>query len=429
MITIHALSSMGEGIGTLPNDRLKIFVDGTLPQEKAEIEISELKKNYAKGRLISLATPSPDRISPPCPYFGQCGGCQIMHLSYPGQLQIKRERVIEALKRIGHLEYPQVRPCLPSPTSFNYRNKIQLPVKWTGTTKEIGLYRKESHDLIPIEHCLIQSQIGEEILTLLHQKLQQTSVRYILIRTAFFTQEALVIFITDGSQTQELEHLGKELMKSHPFIKGVLENVNQREDNIILGKSFKSLIGRPYIYEKLLGMTFKISPDAFFQINPLQTEHLYKTALEFANLNDQEIVVDAYCGVGTLALLAAPRAKQSIGIECVARAIEDAQTNASLNSSQNCTFYLGFAEKRLDLLKGADCIFLNPPRKGCSPDLLKVVNSKKIVYISCDPATLARDLALLSSQYQIDAVQPLDMFPQTMHVETVVKLSLKPSQS
>lgn len=419
IIQITALSSTGEGIGTL--NGLKVFVDGALPGEAVSIEITKKQKTYAKGKLIEILSPSPMRTTPICPLFGTCGGCQVMHLQYPAQLNLKRQRVIDALMRIGGFTSPHVLPCLPSPSSLGYRNKIQLPVVWENGSKTIGLYRKKSHDIVPIDQCFIQCPQGEEIFNLIKSRLTNTSVRYVLIRNAVFNDEALVIFVTDGSQTEALKKFGDELMRANPLIKGVVESVNRRHTNAILGRTFRPLAGRPYLTEKLLGKTFKLSASAFFQVNSAQTEHLYQKALDFAGITPKDTVLDAYCGVGTLALFAADTAKHVFGIECVAPAIENAIENAQINKQSNCTFTCGQTEKLIHQFP-ADIVLLNPPRKGCDPKVIETLLEtlpQKIVYVSCDPATLARDLKLLAPTYSIKKILPVDMFPQTMHVETI----------
>lgn len=415
-IVITALGSEGEGIGTL--DGLKVFIEGALPGEKVSVAIQEKKKNYALGSLKFLHNSSPHRVTAPCPLFGQCGGCSIMHLRYEEQLRVKRARVQETLKRIGHLDVP-VSPCIPSPSPLFYRNKIQMPLMWDGTKKTAGFYRKGSHDLIPVEKCLIQQVEGEKILQEILPHLQEVAVRYVLIRTAFHSQEALVILVTDG----------KNPIKPFPVpssVKGVIENSHPASRNAILGRTWKTLQGRPYIYETLLGKKFKLSAGAFFQVNTAQAEQLYTAALQAAELTKDKTVIDAYCGVGTLALFASDLAKSVVGIEEYAEAIEDAKENATLNGISNCTFFAGKTEHLLQKMPTPDVLFLNPPRKGCDRAVLEHAAAKKIdtlIYVSCDPATLARDLAILVSLgYKITTVIPFDMFPQTMHVETLVAL-------
>lgn len=423
IVTITSLNSEGAGVATVEGK--KVFVEGALPGESVLIKITEQKKSYAKGNVLSLLSPSYERTEPLCPLFGECGGCQLMHLQYPAQLEQKRKRVEEALYRIGRFENLEVLPCVPSPFSLGYRNKIQLPVVWESGKKTIGLYRKKSHEVIPLKQCLIQCSQGEEILNLINEKLTLPTVRHVLIRNAIFREEALVIFVTSGSFSKELKKFAQELMRANTLIKGVVENLNTRSDNVVLGPKFRLLAGRPYIYETLLKKTFKISPSAFFQVNGAQAEKLYEKALQLAEIKANETILDAYCGVGGFALFAADVAKKAYGIECVAHAIADAIENARLNHLSNCTFICGKAEEVIHELKAIDTVFLNPPRKGCDSELLYALikkEPKKIIYISCDPATLARDLAILNSAYEIDTIQPFDMFPQTSHVETVVRL-------
>lgn len=422
-LKITSMSSSGEGIGSL--EGLKVFVDGALPGETVLAKISQRKKKYAKAQLLKILSPSDARIQPHCPLFNACGGCQIMHLQYPAQLMLKQERVIDAFQRIGGFQTAKVLPCLPSPLSLGYRNKIQLPVVWEHGKKKLGLYKKKSHEIIPLKRCMIQCSGGEEILSIISDRLTIPSVKYVLIRNAIFNEQALVIFVTNGKFSKELKLFAEELMEANSLIQGVVENVNTRNDNVILGSTFRLLVGKPFIYETLLNKTFKISPSAFFQVNPGQAENLYQKALDLAEIKPHEVVVDAYCGVGTLALFAADKAHHVYGIEPISQAIANANENARINTAENCTFVCAKAEDYIQQIENLDVVFLNPPRGGCAPEMLDALLDKKpkrIVYISCDPATLARDLKILSGRYTIDQIQPLDMFPQTMHVETIVRM-------
>jgi len=423
-IQIHALSSKGEGIGKL--DGLTVFVDGALPQEKVSVEITVQKQKYAKAKLLSILEPSSVRQEAPCPYFGQCGGCQIMHMSYEGQLAYKRQKVIDAMVRIGGMEAPDVQDCIGSPNPLHYRNKIQLPIVWDNQEKKMGLYRKATHEIIPIERCLIQSPLGEKVLHYVQKELRVTSVRYVLIKTSEKKNEALVTFVTDGRLQNSLKAFARKLLEDLPFVKGAVENINRRNDSVILSNRENLLAGRSYIFETLGTKTFKISSKSFFQVNPLQAENLYHYVLEKSDLQKSHVVMDAYCGVGTFSLFAADYANRVVGAEPVAAAIENAQENALLNNVENCDFHCVTAEKLIKKMEKIDLIYLNPPRKGCSLDLINKIKGKKpekIIYISCDPATLARDVALLK-EYRVQSIQPFDMFPQTSHVETVIELSL-----
>jgi 23S rRNA (uracil1939-C5)-methyltransferase len=421
-LKIEGLGSSGEGVGNLGG--LKVFVEGALPEEEIEIELAEKKSNYALGKLKRLIKASPHRTQPVCPIFDQCGGCQIMHLQEQAQLQAKRQRVIDALKRIAHLN-PPVEPCVSSPQFLHYRNKIQLPLIWENGQCQLGLYRRQSHEIIPIETCAIQCRQGEEILKAVKPLLSCSDIRYLLIRNAIRTQEALLIFVTHGRASQELKIWSERHMHKFPYVKGILENIQPKPTNTILGTTLLQLAGRPYIYEKILDKTFRISAPSFFQVNVEQAENLYQKTMEIAQLETTDVVIDAFCGVGAFALFAADHSKQVIGIECVTHAIADARENALINQ-KNVQFFCDSAEKRIPFCPKPDVIFLNPPRKGCEPSLLKQIHKwevQKILYVSCDPATLARDLRHLCDHgYRVETVQPFDMFPQTMHVETVVLL-------
>ncbi|MCP5470155.1 MAG: 23S rRNA (uracil(1939)-C(5))-methyltransferase RlmD [Chlamydiales bacterium] len=404
--TIRSLGSSGEGVGTDETGKT-LFIEGALPGETVEYTLDVEKKRYAKGKLVCVVESSPHRTKPPCPLFGTCGGCHIQHLTYEQQLAVKRQRVIDALQRIGHLDH-DVEPCIPSPQPLHYRNKIQLPHK----SGEIGLFRKNSHDIVPLTHCYIHCELGEKIYSWIREKVPPT-VEYLLIRTGIFTEEALLIFVGSG----DLQMLAKEAMHTFCQIKGVVLNTDRKEGNRILGNRFKTVCGRPHIFEQIGNLKFKISAPSFFQVNSWQAKHLFEEA---ASHIEGDFVIDAFCGVGTLALFAAQKCKKVLGIEVIAEAIHNARENASLNNSTNCTFEVGRAEKRT---LECDTLLLNPPRKGCDSHLIRNVSAKKVVYISCDPATLARDLAALK-KYRIEKVQPFDMFPQTMHVETIAVLSL-----
>lgn len=435
-LPIHGIGSNGEGVGYL--DGFTVFVDGALPGEVVEARLVERHKRYGRGQLTSIVTPSPHRIAPPCKLFGKCGGCQLMHLSYPEQLKIKQQRVIDALRRIGKIEDAPVAPCLPSPSSLGYRNKIQLPVRQGKNGIELGLYARSSHELVEVDTCAIHCPLGEQVYKEAKSIIQQSGIRaydpiqgsgelrHLLIKTAVHTQEVLVILITNGEQSPILQHIAKAIMKQCPQVKGVIHNIHTGRDNVILGRTYNVLQGQASMTEELCGKTFKVSPASFFQVNPLQAENLYAKALEFAALTGEESVLDAYCGVGTLSLLFASKAKRVIGVECVPEAIEDAKENAQLNGIQNITFVCAPAETHIQTLSDIDLILLNPPRRGCEEAFLDGIGAlqpKTVIYISCDPATLARDIALLRGYgYQIEAIQPFDMFPQTAHVECVTKL-------
>lgn len=429
-VPIERLGINGEGVGSF--EGFTIFVEGALPGERVVATIKDVRKNFARAKLDKHLTTSPHRQKPPCPVFGKCGGCQIMHLEYAEQLIMKRKRVIDALERIGKFTNIAVSACIPSPLSLSYRNKIQLPVGFKDSHLYLGLYAYNTHDLIEIDTCFIHSSLGEtafqNIKKILKTSTPPTDLKCVLIKTAVNTKQVLVILITSKKEISSLPLLAEKIMQTMPEIKGVIQNINPSCGNVMLGKDFITLAGQSSIQEILCSLTFKVSPASFFQVNPLQAENLYQTVLDYASLTGKEIILDAYCGVGTLSLILAKKAHKVIGVECVQDAICDAQDNASYNNISNTQFVCAKAENFINTLDHIDLCILNPPRKGCEPFFLNTLcnlRPTKIIYVSCDPATLARDLAILCSKgYQIKDVKPFDMFPQTIHVECATLLEI-----
>jgi 23S rRNA (uracil1939-C5)-methyltransferase len=424
---IKRLGIYGEGIGEW--EGWTVFVHGALPGEKVLAEIVERRKNFLRARLLTIHEKSPHRVAAPCPVFGKCGGCQIMHLNYPAQLIAKQQRVVDALERIGKVKV-DVAPCEPSPDPFSYRNKIQLPVV-VDSNLRVGLYAFNSHQIVEIDRCYIHCDQGEETFRAVKAELLQSpevaaNLRHILIKTAVATRQTLVIFVMKES-IAGMDLLSQRLMKRLPHLKGVVQNDHPLSGNTILGKNYQTLAGQAYIEETICGLTFKISPASFFQVNPKVAEKLYLKVIELCSLSGHETVLDAYCGVGTLSLILASRAAQVIGVEQVSEAIVDARHNAEQNQILNAKFYCSLAEEFIQAVASIDVAVLNPPRKGCDTLLLNKLaelHPSKIVYVSCDPATLARDLAFLQGRgYRVNTAVCFDMFPQTVHVETVVSLS------
>lgn len=413
---IERMGIHGEGVGSL--EGLTVFVDGALPGEAVEVEIVERKKTYARGKIQSLLRKSPHRVDPVCPLFGRCGGCQVMHLAYDEQLEEKRKRVQDALERIGKFEGVKVEACQPSKSPLGYRNKIQLPV----LGGKMGLYRKGSHEIIPVEHCFIHSDLGEKIFATLGEAPE--GVQTVMIRTAINEGTGLVVFIT--RERIDLRAPARALMEKCPEVRGVLQNINAGTGNRILGPKTELIVGEDHLLETLCGVTFKVSPHSFFQVNTHQAEALYSHVKRLYNAQGGTLL-DAYCGVGTLSLIMADQCQSALGIEIVPEAITDAKANAKRNNITNTRFICGPVEKEILKLKQIDTALLNPPRKGCDRavlDSLLTLRPKQIIYISCDPATLARDLHILTQGgYHLTQVTPFDMFPQTAHVETVASLS------
>lgn len=438
-LLIESLGSHGEGVGRL--DGFTLFVDGALPGETVEVQITERHQRYGRAQMLGIIDASPHRVAPPCKLFGTCGGCQLMHLSYEQQLKIKQQRVVDALQRIGKIKDVNVPDCEPSTNSLAYRNKIQLPVRQGKSDIAIGLYARSSHTLVEVDSCPIHCSIGDHVyqavsalvkfsgIQAYDPKTGQGELRHLLIKSAVHTEQVLVILVTHSDSQHTTGSLAKQIMKQCPQVKGVVQNINPKNDNVILGAKYQLLAGSGHIQEALGDLLFKVSPASFFQVNAAQALKLYAKAVEFACLSGHETVLDAYCGVGTLSLFFAKHVKQVLGVECVCEAIEDANENAALNGIKNVSFVCQSTERYIAGLKAVDCVILNPPRKGCDPVVLKELGRlrpKTIIYISCDPSTLARDLAqLISFGYRVAAIQPFDMFPQTAHVECVVKLAIE----
>lgn len=440
---IDDIGNSGEGIGKLMG--FTIFVEGALPEDEIEVRIIKIKKSFAFGKLMKIITPSPHRIAPPCDYAKRCGGCQLQHLSYDAQLALKTKRVKDALQRIGGLINPNVKDCIGMETPFFYRNKAQLPVSKNSDAVEIGFYAHHSHSIVDIQSCMLQHKNTTEIIRIVREFLNEFNisvyneethegiVRHILTKMGFSSGEIMVSIVINQNR---LPHVQKLVDKLIP-IKGMTSisiNINKEKSNVILGKKTDILWGRGYITDTIGTVKFEISPLSFFQVNPVQAKLLYDKALAFANLSGDETVLDIYCGIGTISLLFAQKAKKVVGIEMVPEAVEDAKRNAVQNGITNASFLLGQAEYVIPALfekEGfyADVIVIDPPRKGCENavlDTMIAMKPKKIVYVSCDVATLARDLKILMENgYEAVEIQPIDQFCHTTHIEVVVSICRK----
>ena len=441
-VTIEDLSEEGTGIGKF--EGMTFFIKDAVIGDRVRAKIMKMKKNYGFARLMEVLTPSPDRVEPLCPVARQCGGCQIQAMSYEAQLAFKTRKVESNLKRIGKFEEIPMESIIGMEDPFHYRNKAQFPFGKKRDGKIItGFYAGRTHSIIENTSCHLGKEVNEEILEKIltwmnafhvepyNEATGKGLMRHSLIRCGFRTGEIMVCLVINGRKIPGEEALVDSL-KIIPGMTSISLNVNKEKTNVILGREVINLWGRPYIEDYIGEVKYQISPLSFFQVNPVQTERLYGKALEYAGLTGEETVWDLYCGIGTISLFLARKARKVYGVEIIPDAIEDARRNASLNGFTNTEFYVGKAEEVLPEKyekEGvrADVIVVDPPRKGCDETLLSTMvkmQPERIVYVSCDSATLARDLRYLCDNgYELKRVCPADMFPQTVHVETVCLLS------
>lgn len=441
-ITIDGMSAEGSGVGHF--DGQAFFVNGTAIGDCVSAHIIKAKKNYAVGKIIKLITPSNDRVDSSCCVSDKCGGCCFRHISYDAELKIKEQRVRDAFSRIGHID-ADISPIIGSPETDRYRNKAQYPV---GTdTRDghpvIGFYAFNSHRIVPCTDCLLQPEIFKDILEIIANWITEFGItsydetkrrgliRHIYIRRAHFTGEIMVCLVINGDGIPHSKELIDELKAAIPGFKTFVVNVNKSSTNVIMGSECKILYGDGFITDTLLGCKFKISPLSFYQVNSEQCETLYKKAAEFAELTGKETLLDLYCGTGTIGLTMAKKVSRLIGVEIIPDAVKNAQDNAKENGFSNAEFFCGDAPLIANKLKqekiSPDVILIDPPRKGMGDGLVETVSEmspSRIVYISCDPATLARDCArFVQLGWEVKKIQPVDMFPHTAHVETVCLLS------
>lgn len=434
------LDDFGKGIVRI--DDTTCFIDNLLPGEEADIETDFKYGKLAKAKAINRYNDSPDRVHPECKYYPNCGGCQLMHLSYEKQLEYKTKKVKELLHKFAKLDV-EVYPCIGLENPTRFRNKVQKPVRFDNKKKKIkaGFYQSGTHNLIGVEDCLMETPLSNKISNLLvslfekyhftpyHEDAQFGLIRHILIKTNTNQNQALVTLIVTRSDIKGIKDFAKELMKKIPQVVGVVLNINTRKTNVILGEKDVPVFGHTKIQDMIFDKKFLISTQSFYQVNSHQIETLYGKAIEFAQLKKTDSLLDAYCGTGTIGLCCADKVKDVLGVEIVADAVHDAILNAKINNLTNAHFIKGDATKFiLQSDKHFDVIIMDPPRKGSTPEFINAVKRiapERVVYVSCDPVTLARDLALFKDAYQIEKVQPVDMFPNSMHVETVCLLTLK----
>ncbi len=444
IVDVEITSMTHDGLGVAKVGNFPIFIKNTLPGESVSVKVIAIKKNFAIGKVIDIYKQNELRIEPKCPIYKQCGGCNLQHLSYYGQLQIKTKNVKETLKRIGGIE-TTVHDCIGMEDSWKYRNKTQVPFGLYNDEVVAGFYRENTHDIINMNSCDIQDETADEIINYLkivskkyqlipyNEENHSGNLRHVIVRKGYVTNEYMVTIVTKEKKLENKKEFINDLVNKFPMIKSVVQNINEKKTNTIMGNAQKVLYGENYIFDYIGDVKFAISSRSFYQVNPIQTNKLYDKVLEYANLTGNEIIIDAYCGIGTIGLYLSKKARSIYGVEIIPDAIRDAILNAKINSFTNAHYEIGKAEEVIKIWQKdnikADIIIVDPPRKGCEKALLETIIEMKIprvIYVSCDPATLARDLKILNeNNYNINEVQPVDMFPHTMHVESIVLLKLK----
>lgn len=431
-----------DGMGIVKKDGFPYFVKGMLVGEKGSLKVIKNAKNYGVARLMTLDEPSSQRVEPACPYNKLCGGCHIQHFSSREQQRFKTKYVMDCLTRIAGVDDVEVLPCHMMDVSWHYRHKVQLPCGYEDGHFVTGFYRRHTNDIVAHDTCMIQTEqanrLAKRVKELLDQwqvtaydkKTHRGCMRHLLIKTGYHTKNLMLVFITNGRLFSHSKEIVTCLTEEFADLKTVIQNINERHDNVILGEEEIILYGPGYIMDRLDDIQFQISAKSFYQVNPSQAEVLYRYALDFASLTGKETVVDAYCGIGTISLFLARHAKKVYGVEIVPEAIADAKKNAQLNQIDNVVFAVADAQDFMcSLQEKIDVVVCDPPRKGCSQTFLDAVvrlEPKRFVYVSCNVATQARDISYLKTKgYYLERIQPVDMFPQTYGVETVALLSKK----
>lgn len=442
-LTIKRLGINGEGVGFYK--RNVVFVKGALPGEEVTVKVSKIQRNFAEAEILKVRKPSDFRQDPICPIYSECGGCQLQHLTYEGQLKEKRDMVIQSLEKYVKqiVETVEVRPTLGMDNPWHYRNKSSFQVRKEGKRVYAGLYAEGTNKLLNINDCAVQHPLTSKITVGTRKILQKLNisiydgksldglVRTIVVRTGIKTGETQVCLVTTRKDLPHKEELIERMLKIDPSIVSITQNINREKTSLIFGDETILLYGKDTIHEELGELAFDLSSRAFFQLNPEQTVHLYDEIKKAASLSGKETVVDAYCGVGTIGLWLAREAKEVRGMDVVPESIEDAKKNARNHGFKHVRYYTGTAEEWLSKWYRSgftpDVITVDPPRTGLAPSFIKTVlkiKPKRFVYTSCNPSTFAKDLQELTKLYTIDYIQPVDMFPQTARVEIVAKLTL-----
>ncbi|MBR5156378.1 MAG: 23S rRNA (uracil(1939)-C(5))-methyltransferase RlmD [Clostridia bacterium] len=443
---VVATASSGDGICRI--DNLAVFVENACEGDFLEIKITNVKSSYANAEILCIITPSDYRKEPECPVFNRCGGCQLMHIDYKKQLELKKQFVFDSLTRLGHLDLSEAEffDTIGMEKPERYRNKMVFPIgKKADGRLTGGFYAAKSHNIIALSDCLLGDKFASDCLSAVISYMKENNVsaydeaahkglvRRLFVRTGLYSHEAMAVISINGKSLPNEKKLVDKLLNIESGelnLASIIININDSKNNLVLGAQNRTLFGKKSIYDILCGLDFEVSPNSFYQVNPMQTEKLYNTAIDFAELKGSQTVLDLYCGIGTISLCAAKKAARVIGVEIVEQAIKNAEENAKRNGIKNAEFYTGSAEdisqKLLDKGLSPDVIFIDPPRKGSDEVTLNAIlnmSPEKIVYVSCNPATLARDLKYLTAGgYALKKIQPVDMFPNTVHVECCVLL-------
>lgn len=444
-LEIKDFTNEGMGVGRL--DGMAVFVPFAVPGDIMEVLIVKVKSSYAYGKCLKLKRESIHRRKPDCPVYGRCGGCKMMHMEYSYQLELKKKFIRDALTRLGGLEYVPEIEMIGAEPEFSYRNKMVYPVGTSKGRTVCGFYAERSHNIVPLSGCPLGLKRDDKIISALLDYMEKYKaapydeesrsgyIRRLFIRRGRQSGETMVIVSAACSSLPSEDKLSEAILNADSSVSGVILNINKKATNLVLGEENRVLYGRGFIRDTLCGNEYEISPHSFYQINPAQTEKLYKKALEYAGIKKTDRVMDIYCGIGTISLAAAPLAEKVTGIEIVPEAIEDAKRNALKNGIVNAEFFAGSAEEivppMIESGGAPDVVILDPPRKGSDAATLNAVAAaapRSVVYVSCNPATLARDIKLLEEKgYGLERVTGVDMFPETVHVETVCQLVLRRS--
>ena len=439
--TARIEGATSEGLGVARFEGRAVFVKGAIPGALCRIALTKIGKTAVYGRLLEVMEPSAHRTEPDCPYYGRCGGCDYRHMDYALEAELKADRVAQTLRRIGGMDLETL-PITAAQTTEGYRNKAVYPVRPVNGQPEVGFFRARTHELIAVEHCRIQNAVADAAREALLQWMKRYNIsaydeeslhgyiRSLFVRTADATGQVLVCVVANAERLPRTKELVSELRAAIPNLTTLVQGVHMRPGNAVLGDRFVTLFGEGYIEDVLCGLRFRISPRSFYQVNRDQAEKLYEKALEKAALTGKETVLDLYCGTGTITLCLAKQAGRAIGVEIVPEAIEDAKLNALRNGIENAEFFCADAGEAAQRFAAEgtrpDVIVVDPPRKGLSPDVIEAIATmapERVVYVSCDRATLARDVKRFSERgYRAHDAETVDLFPRCAHIETVLEL-------